>query len=112
MHGCQVYFQLEGLSKADPPYKSVAALNCVILGSANIWDLERSYETFESIEKAFGLVPDVHSYNALISAFGKHRKVCFFLYPTCVLVNDFCRAILTSIYLFSRQTKLQRFSII
>ncbi|XP_072977545.1 pentatricopeptide repeat-containing protein At1g26460, mitochondrial [Typha angustifolia] len=69
-----VYVQLENLSSADPPYKSVAALNCVILGCANIWDLERAYETFEAIKEKFGMTPDIHSYNALMSAFGKLKK--------------------------------------
>ncbi|KAL6011980.1 hypothetical protein ACLOJK_002447 [Asimina triloba] len=70
-----VYFQLENLSRANPPYKSVAALNCVILGCANIWDLDRAYQTFEAISGTFGLTPDVHSYNALMSAFGKLKKL-------------------------------------
>ncbi|KAF6165103.1 hypothetical protein GIB67_000687 [Kingdonia uniflora] len=69
-----VYFQLENLSRADPPYKSVAALNCVILGCANIWDLDRAYQTFEAISSTFGLTPDIHSYNALMCAFGKVKK--------------------------------------
>ncbi|KAJ0973889.1 hypothetical protein J5N97_015854 [Dioscorea zingiberensis] len=69
-----VYVQLENLSNADPPYKSVAALNCVILGCANIWDLDRAYETFEAISGKLGMVPDIHSYNALICAFGKLKK--------------------------------------
>ncbi|KAF3788262.1 Pentatricopeptide repeat-containing protein [Nymphaea thermarum] len=69
-----VYFQLENLSQADPPYKSVAALNCIILGCANIWDLDRAYQTFEAISSSFGLTPDIHSYNALMSAFGKLKK--------------------------------------
>ncbi|XP_021910183.1 pentatricopeptide repeat-containing protein At1g26460, mitochondrial, partial [Carica papaya] len=69
-----VYFQLENLSRADPPYKSVAALNCVILGCANIWDLDRAYQTFEAISSSFGLTPDIHSYNALMYAFGKLKK--------------------------------------
>ncbi|XP_044489238.1 pentatricopeptide repeat-containing protein At1g26460, mitochondrial-like [Mangifera indica] len=69
-----VYFQLENLSKADPPYKSVAALNCIILGCANIWDLDRAYQTFEAIGTSFGLTPDIHSYNALMYAFGKLKK--------------------------------------
>lgn len=72
---CQVYVQLENLSHADTPYKSVAALNCIILGCANIWDLDRAYETFQAIEEKIGLTPDVHSYNALMCAFGKVRKV-------------------------------------
>lgn len=71
----QVYFQLENLSRGDPPYKSVAALNCVILGCANIWDLDRAYQTFEAISGTFGLTPDIHSYNALLNAFGKLKKV-------------------------------------
>lgn len=71
----QVYYQLENLSQADPPYKSVAALNCVILGCANIWDIDRAYQTFAAIESSFGLVPDIHSYNALIYAFAKLGKV-------------------------------------
>lgn len=71
-----MYFQLENLSRADPPFKSVAALNCVILGCANIWDLDRAYQTFEAISSTFGLNPNIHSYNALMSAFGKLRKVC------------------------------------
>ncbi|KAL6656909.1 hypothetical protein ACP70R_004689 [Stipagrostis hirtigluma subsp. patula] len=69
-----VYVQLENLSRADPPYKSVAALNCVILGCANIWDLDRAYETFEAIKEKFELTPDIHSYNALLYAFGKQKK--------------------------------------
>ncbi|GAB2280196.1 hypothetical protein Dimus_014838 [Dionaea muscipula] len=69
-----VYFQLENLSRDNPPYKSVAALNCIILGCANIWDLDRAYQTFEAISSAFGLSPDIHSYNALIYAFGKLKK--------------------------------------
>lgn len=69
-----VYFQLENLSKADPPYKSVAALNCIVLGCANIWDLDRAYQTFEAISSSFGLTPDIHSYNALMCAFGKLKK--------------------------------------
>ncbi|KHN03646.1 Pentatricopeptide repeat-containing protein, mitochondrial [Glycine soja] len=69
-----VYFQLENLNRAEPPYKSVAALNCVILGCANIWDLDRAYQTFESIGSTFGLIPDIHSYNGLIYAFGKLKK--------------------------------------
>ncbi|XP_038884995.1 pentatricopeptide repeat-containing protein At1g26460, mitochondrial isoform X2 [Benincasa hispida] len=69
-----VYFQLENLSRADPPYKSVAALNCVILGCANIWDVDRAYQTFEAIGSSFGLTPDIHSYNALMYAFGRLKK--------------------------------------
>lgn len=69
-----VYFQLENLSRADPPYKSVAALNCIVLGCANIWDLDRAYQTFEAISGTFGLTPDIHSYNALMYAFGKLQK--------------------------------------
>ncbi|KAL9226151.1 hypothetical protein vseg_001996 [Gypsophila vaccaria] len=69
-----VYFQLENLSRAEPPYKSVAAINCVILGCANIWDLDRAYQTFEAISTSFGLIPNIHSYNALMYAFGKIRK--------------------------------------
>lgn len=69
-----VYFQLENLSRADPPYKSVAALNCIILGCANIWDLDRAYQTFEAIGSTFGLTPNIHSYNALMYAFGKLKK--------------------------------------
>ncbi|CAI0390806.1 unnamed protein product [Linum tenue] len=73
----QVYYQLENLSKAQPPYKSVAALNCVILGCANVWDLNRAYQTFEAIGPSFGLAPDIHSFNALMFAFGRSKKVNF-----------------------------------
>ncbi|KAJ8774534.1 hypothetical protein K2173_016980 [Erythroxylum novogranatense] len=69
-----VYFQLENLSRAETPYKSVAALNCIILGCANIWDLDRAYQTFEAIGSSFGLTPDIHSYNALMYAFGRLKK--------------------------------------
>ncbi|GMP96626.1 hypothetical protein CsSME_00045174 [Camellia sinensis var. sinensis] len=55
-HITLVYYQLENLSQADPPYKSVAALNCIILGS---------------IDGAFGLIPNTYSYNALKCAFVK-----------------------------------------
>lgn len=74
----QVYFQLEKLSQGETPYKSVAALNCIILGCANTWDLDRAYQTFEAISASFGLTPNIDSYNALIYAFGKVKKVhCF-----------------------------------
>lgn len=69
-----VYFQLENLSHVERPYKSVAALNCVIVGSANIWDLDRAYQTFESIASTFGLTHNIHSYNGLMYAFGKVNK--------------------------------------
>ncbi|KAK3042312.1 hypothetical protein RJ639_002358, partial [Escallonia herrerae] len=69
-----VYYQLENLSQGDPPYKSVPALNCIILGCANIWDVDRAYQTFSSITANFGLSPDIHSYNALIYAFGKTKR--------------------------------------
>ncbi|OMO93403.1 hypothetical protein CCACVL1_06494 [Corchorus capsularis] len=69
-----VYYQLENLSRADPPYKSVAALNCIILGCGNIWDIERAYQTFDAISSSFELTPDIHSYNALMYAFGKLKK--------------------------------------
>lgn len=73
----QVYFQLETLSKGDTPYKSVAALNCIILGCANTWDLDRAYQTFDAISASFGMTPNIDSYNALIYAFGKVKKVLF-----------------------------------
>lgn len=69
-----VYYQLENLSQGNPPYKSVTALNCVILGCANTWDVDRAYQTFSAIDSSFGLAPDVHSYNSLICAFGKLGK--------------------------------------
>lgn len=69
-----VYVELENLSKSDPPYKSVAALNCIVLGCANVWDLDRAYETFEAITEKIGLTPDIHSYNSLMCAFGKVKK--------------------------------------
>ncbi|KAK4423690.1 Pentatricopeptide repeat-containing protein, mitochondrial [Sesamum alatum] len=69
-----VYYQLENLSQGDVPYKSVAALNCIILGCANIWDVDRAYQTFSAIDASFGLTPNIHSYNALICAFGKLGK--------------------------------------
>ncbi|VVA92738.1 unnamed protein product [Arabis nemorensis] len=70
----EVYFQLETLSQGDTPYKSVAALNCIILGCANTWDLDRAYQTFDAISASFGLTPNIDSYNALIYAFGKVKK--------------------------------------
>ncbi|KAI3467253.1 hypothetical protein Pfo_023916 [Paulownia fortunei] len=69
-----VYYQLENLSRADPPCKSIAALNCIILGCANIWDVDRAYQTFNAIDATFGLTPNIHSYNALICAFAKLSK--------------------------------------
>lgn len=76
-----MYFQLENSSRADPPFKSVAVMDCVILGCANIWDLDRAYQTFEAISSTFGLNPNIHSYNALMSAFGKLKKVRLFSSP-------------------------------
>lgn len=86
----QVYHQLENLSRANPPYKSIAALNCIILGCANIHDLDRAYQTFASIGDIFGLVPDIHSYNALICAFGKQGKVPKCIPPIFFFISLWC----------------------
>ncbi|KAF5191093.1 Pentatricopeptide repeat-containing protein [Thalictrum thalictroides] len=106
-----VYFQLESLSKADPPYKSVAALNCVVLGCANIWDLNRAYQTFEAISSSFGLTPDIHSYNALMSAFGKLKqtfeasRVFDHLVSLGVKPNETSYALLVDAHLINRDAK-------
>ncbi|PKA50349.1 Pentatricopeptide repeat-containing protein [Apostasia shenzhenica] len=106
-----VYVQLENLSHANPPYKSVAALNCVILGCANIWDLDRAYETFEAITEKFQLTPDIHSYNALICAFGKLKKtteackVFDHLVSLGVKPNATMYAVLIDVHLANRDPK-------
>lgn len=106
-----VYVQLENLSSLDPPYKSVAALNCVVLGCANIWDLDRAYETFEAITEKIGLTPDIHSYNALMCAFGKvkkteeARKVFDHLVSLGVKPNATSYSLLVDAYLASRDPK-------
>ncbi|GLJ15817.1 hypothetical protein SUGI_0260860 [Cryptomeria japonica] len=106
-----VYFQLENLSIADPPYKSVAALNCIILGCANIWDLDRAFQTFEAIEKKFDLSADVHSYNALMSAFGKMKQTFeatnVFAHMTSLGVkpNEKSYSLLVDAHVFNRDTK-------
>lgn len=84
----QVYYQLENLSRADPPYKSVAALNCIILGCANIWHIERAYQTFDAISSSFELTPDIHSYNALLYAFGKFKQVNCILSLSLALISS------------------------
>nr|XP_043613323.1 pentatricopeptide repeat-containing protein At1g26460, mitochondrial [Erigeron canadensis]XP_043613324.1 pentatricopeptide repeat-containing protein At1g26460, mitochondrial [Erigeron canadensis] len=106
-----VYYQLENLSRADPPYKSVAAVNCVILGCANIWDVDRAYQTFSAMESSFGLTPDVHSYNALLCAFGKlHKrdeavKVFEHMVSLDVKPNTNTYALLVDAHLTKRDTK-------
>ncbi|EPS71121.1 hypothetical protein M569_03636 [Genlisea aurea] len=69
-----VYYQLENVSRDEGSHKSISSLNCVILGCANIWDVDRAYQTFNAIAATFGLTPNIHSYNALICAFGKLGK--------------------------------------
>lgn len=86
----QVYYQLENLSQGNPPYKSVAALNCVILGCANTWDVDRAYQTFSAIDSSFGLTPDINSYNSLICAFGKLGKVVTGISLGLLLSLPFC----------------------
>ncbi|XP_074351904.1 pentatricopeptide repeat-containing protein At1g26460, mitochondrial-like [Apium graveolens] len=50
---------------------SIAALNCIILGCANIRDVYRAKKTFNAISTEFGrLTPTIDSYNGLICAFG------------------------------------------
>ncbi|XP_009624795.1 pentatricopeptide repeat-containing protein At1g26460, mitochondrial [Nicotiana tomentosiformis] len=106
-----VYYQLENLSRADPPYKSVAALNCVILGCANIWDIDRAYQTFAAIESSFGLVPDIHSYNALIYAFAKlgkrdeATKVYEHFMDLGVKPNEMTYSLLVDAHLIKREPK-------
>ncbi|GKU99688.1 hypothetical protein SLEP1_g12495 [Rubroshorea leprosula] len=105
-----VYFQLEQLSHANPPYKSVAALNCIILGCANTWDLDRAYQTFEAIS-SFGLTPNIHSYNALMYAFGKIKKtfeasrVFEHLLSVGVQPNAMSYSLLVDTHLINRQPK-------
>jgi len=67
------YFKLAEMHGKGEPVP-LAAINCVILGCAKIWDADRAYQTFESIDGTFGLRPDVHSINALLEAFGKNKK--------------------------------------
>eukprot|EP00250_Pteridium_aquilinum_P017730 c23757_g1_i1 orf=432-2474(+) len=67
------YFKLEGM--ASTHQVPLSAINCVILGCANVWDIDRAYQTFEAIRSVFGLMPNVHSCNALIDGFAKMRKV-------------------------------------
>ncbi|KAJ6982567.1 hypothetical protein NC653_025625 [Populus alba x Populus x berolinensis] len=106
-----VYFQLENLSRAESPYKSVAALNCIILGCANIWDLDRAYQTFEAISSSFGLTPNIHSYNALIFAFGRLKKtfeasnVFEHLVSLGVKPNAMSYSLLVDAHLINRDTK-------
>ncbi|KAJ7953905.1 Pentatricopeptide repeat-containing protein [Quillaja saponaria] len=106
-----VYFQLENLSRADPPYKSVAALNCIILGCGNIWDLDRAYQTFEAIGSSFGLAPNIHSYNALMNAFGKLKKtfeasrVFEHLVSVGVKPNAMSYSVLVDAHLINRDVK-------
>ncbi|MCD7469592.1 hypothetical protein HAX54_008732 [Datura stramonium] len=106
-----VYYQLENLSRADPPYKSVAALNCVILGCANIWDIDRAYQTFAAIESTFGLIPNIHSYNALIYAFGKlgkrdeATKVYEHFMDLGVKPNEMTYSLLVDAHLIKREPK-------
>jgi hypothetical protein len=47
----------------------------VLQGCANIWDVDRAYQTFEAISSTFGLTPDIHSVDALLNAFGKAKKM-------------------------------------
>lgn len=106
-----VYFQLENLSRADPPYKSVAAVNCIILGCSNIWDLDRAFQTFEAIQKTFELTPDVHSFNALMSAFGKMKQTFeatnVFAHMTSfgVKPNEKSYSLLVDAHIVNRDTK-------
>lgn len=67
------YFKLEGMAAMHQV--PLSAINCVILGCSNAWDIDRAYQTFEAIRSVFGLMPNVHSCNALIDGFAKMRKV-------------------------------------
>ncbi|KAL2613263.1 hypothetical protein R1flu_024955 [Riccia fluitans] len=67
------YYKLAEMHGQGKPV-ALAAINCVIQGCSNIWDYDRAYQTFESIGTTFGLIPDVHSCNALLDVFGKNRR--------------------------------------
>jgi Na+-translocating ferredoxin:NAD+ oxidoreductase RnfE subunit len=75
----QAYFKLAEMQSSGQQVP-LAAVNCVILGCANVWDADRAYQTFDAIGSTFGLTPDVHSINALLDAFGKNRKVGTFAF--------------------------------
>ncbi|KAJ7529093.1 hypothetical protein O6H91_15G033700 [Diphasiastrum complanatum] len=53
---------------------ALASINCIILGCSNAWDVDRAYQTFQSIGSVFALRPDVHSYNALIAGLAKTKQ--------------------------------------
>ncbi|CAK9191410.1 unnamed protein product [Sphagnum troendelagicum] len=68
------YYKLAEIHASGRPV-CLAAINSVLQGCANIWDVDRAYQTFEAISTTFGLTPDIHSINALLDAFGKARKI-------------------------------------
>ncbi|KAJ0973962.1 hypothetical protein J5N97_015927 [Dioscorea zingiberensis] len=71
-----------------PPYKSVAALNCVILGCANIWDLDRAYETFEAISGKLGMTSEASKvFEHLVSLGVKPNATTYTLLVDAHLVN-------------------------
>eukprot|EP00897_Mesotaenium_endlicherianum_P007240 jgi/Mesen1/6544/ME000334S05882 len=70
----QAYFKLADMH-AEGELVSLASLNCVVAGCSQLRDADRAQQTFDEIERTFGLVPDVHSYNALIDVYGKRRQI-------------------------------------
>eukprot|EP00245_Coleochaete_scutata_P009964 TRINITY_DN3410_c0_g3_i1.p1 TRINITY_DN3410_c0_g3~~TRINITY_DN3410_c0_g3_i1.p1 ORF type:complete len:302 (+),score=37.84 TRINITY_DN3410_c0_g3_i1:119-907(+) len=55
----------------------VACVNSIVLGCAYLYDASRGYETFEAISQAFGRVPTIDSYSALIHCFGACKELKF-----------------------------------
>ncbi|KAI0516515.1 hypothetical protein KFK09_009192 [Dendrobium nobile] len=77
----------------------------ILIGCANIWDLDRANETFEAIAEKIGLTLDIHSYNALMCAFGKVKKVFEHLVSLGVKLNATTYTLLVDAHLANRDPK-------
>eukprot|EP00850_Spirogloea_muscicola_P012891 SM000085S23241 [mRNA] locus=s85:248234:251351:- [translate_table: standard] len=53
---------------------ALACVNCVVAGCGALRDMDRAVQTFDEIGQLFQLIPNVHSYTALVDGYGRVKQ--------------------------------------
>eukprot|EP00850_Spirogloea_muscicola_P008356 SM000044S16003 [mRNA] locus=s44:535091:538328:+ [translate_table: standard] len=53
---------------------ALACINCVVAGCSALRDMDRAVQTFDEIGQLFQLIPNVHSYTALVDGYGRVKQ--------------------------------------
>ena len=63
----EVYFALVEMRRNDQDIPRLL-VNAIIIAAGKMGQLDRSFATFQEYHTVFGLIPDLHAYNALLAA--------------------------------------------